>query len=67
MIIERVPEYPSVKRCFNKVKGVFVVEYYASIRKDELGLYLFIWKGVQDMVFSFIAGFKTRFIIISYV
>lgn len=67
MIIKWVPEYPSVKRWFNKVKGIFVVEYYTSIRNDELGLYLIIWKGVQDMVFSFKAGFKKMFIIISYV
>ena len=46
------PRYPSADAWIRKMWSIYIMEYYASIRKDEYPTFAAAWTGLEEIMLS---------------
>ena len=46
------PRYPSTDEWIRKIRSIYKMEYYVSIRKDEYPTFVSAWTGLEEIMLS---------------
>ena len=54
------PRCPSIDEWIKKIRSMYAMEYYASIRKDEYPTFLSTWMGLKEILRSEVSQAESR-------